>query len=90
MRELNLAGFVRSKRRLETLFDMCSEIICDPATTPGRKAEVLTFRRWLHSERIDQSHPNAAHVDEAYRRAAVLLGKPALAENLPAAPLQAG
>ncbi|SFU93582.1 hypothetical protein SAMN02799631_03254 [Methylobacterium sp. 174MFSha1.1] len=90
MRNLDIAGYRRTRARLAEIYDMCSEIICDPATPPERKAELRAFRTWLHSKPVDQGYPNYNHYDDASRRAAALLDKPRLLRGVLDAPAEGG
>ncbi len=86
MRHLDIAGERRTRARLSEIYDICSEIIWDPATTPDRRAELTAFRTWLHSKPVDQGYPNYRHYDDASRRAAALLDKPDLLRGVLDAP----
>lgn len=90
MRNLDIAGYRRTRARLAEIHDICSEIMFDPSTTPERRTEVAALQTWLSSEPVDQGYPNYRHYDDASRRAAALLDKPHLLRGVLHAPTGTG
>lgn len=84
---LDIDGFMRTKRRLSSIHDLCSVARFDPATTPERLAEVAALEDWLCGQRYDQGHPNGPLHDEASRRAFALFGDRDLLRDVSSEPL---